>query len=44
VLIEAIRQLRREGPGIQVPDVELSLAHGVGGFFSSSATMILANA
>jgi acetyl-CoA acetyltransferase len=44
VLIEAIRQLRREGPGVQVSDVELSLAHGVGGFFSSSATMILANA
>jgi acetyl-CoA acetyltransferase len=42
-LIEAIRQLRGEGPGVQVRDCELSLAHGVGGFFSSSATMILGN-
>ncbi len=43
-LIEAIRQLRRESPGVQIPDCEVSLAHGVGGFFSSSATIILANA
>ena len=43
-LIEGIRQLRGEGPGVQVSDCELSLVHGVGGFFSSSATMILASA
>jgi acetyl-CoA acetyltransferase len=43
VLIEAVRQLRGEGPGINVPDCEISLAHGIGGFFSASATMLLAN-
>jgi len=44
VLIEALRQLRGEGPGIQVPDCEVALAHGIGGFFSAASTMILANA
>lgn len=41
VLIEAIRQLRGEGPGVQVKDVDVSLAHGIGGFFSAAATMLL---
>jgi acetyl-CoA C-acetyltransferase len=41
VLIEALRQVWGESPGHQVPDVEVSLAHGIGGFFSASATMLL---
>jgi acetyl-CoA C-acetyltransferase len=42
VLIEALRQVWGESPGHQVPDVEVSLAHGIGGFFSASTTMLLA--
>lgn len=41
-LIEGVRQLRGEGPGVQVPDVELSLVHGIGGFFSAASTVIMA--
>lgn len=41
-LIEAIRQLRGVGPGVQIPDVEVSLVHGIGGFHSAAATMLLA--
>jgi acetyl-CoA C-acetyltransferase len=41
VLIEALRQLRGDSPGLNVPDVEVSLAHGIGGFFSAAATMLL---
>ncbi|APO69809.1 acetyl-CoA acetyltransferase protein (plasmid) [Rhizobium gallicum] len=42
VLIEALRQLWGESPGVQVPDCEISLAHGWGGFFSAASTMLLA--
>jgi acetyl-CoA C-acetyltransferase len=40
-LIEAVRQLRRESPGVQLDDPRLALAHGVGGSLSSGVTMIL---
>ena len=29
-------------PAAQVPDVEISVAHGVGGFFRAAATLVLA--
>lgn len=41
LLIESVRQLRGEGPGAQVADPKLALAHGLGGAYSSTATMIL---
>lgn len=41
VLIEALRQLWGEGPGVQIASPEVSLAHGIGGFFSAAATMLL---
>ncbi|WP_211109001.1 acetyl-CoA acetyltransferase [Azospirillum argentinense] len=41
-LIESVRQLRGEGPGVQVPDARIALAHGLGGTFCSAATAILA--
>jgi acetyl-CoA C-acetyltransferase len=40
-MIEAVRQLRGDGPGVQLADPKLALAHGVGGSLSSGATMIL---
>jgi acetyl-CoA acetyltransferase len=40
-LIEGVRQIRGEGPGAQVPDAKTALVHGFGGFFSTSAVMIL---
>jgi acetyl-CoA C-acetyltransferase len=44
-LIEAVRQLRGEAhPAVQVPDCELALAHGTGGWLSTrmgNATVIL---
>jgi acetyl-CoA C-acetyltransferase len=40
-LIEAVRQLRGEGPGVQLRDPELAVAHGVGGQLSATATMVL---
>lgn len=44
-LIEAVRQLRGEThPAVQVPDVQLALVHGTGGWLGSrmgSATLIL---
>lgn len=40
-LIEGVRQLRGEGPGIQVPDAEVALVHGLGGTFCAAATAIL---
>jgi acetyl-CoA acetyltransferase len=42
VLIEALRQLWGESPGVQVSDCNVSLAHGIGGFFSAASTMLLA--
>ena len=40
-LIEGVRQLRGEGPGVQVKDAETALIHGLGGTFCASATTIL---
>lgn len=40
-LIEGVRQLRGEGPGVQVDGVTTSLVHGWGGYLSAAATMIL---
>ncbi|AWK76503.1 thiolase domain-containing protein [Rhodococcus sp. NM-2] len=44
-IIEAVRQLRNEAhPAVQVPDCELALAHGTGGWLSTrmgNATVIL---
>jgi len=35
-----VRQLRGTAPA-QVPDVEISVAHGVGGMFAAAGTVIL---
>jgi acetyl-CoA acetyltransferase len=40
-LIEAVRQARGESPGHQVPDVDVSLVSGFGGWFSAAATLLL---
>jgi acetyl-CoA acetyltransferase len=40
-LIEAVRQARGDSPGYQVPNVEVSLVSGFGGWFSAAATMLL---
>jgi acetyl-CoA acetyltransferase len=40
-LIEGVRQIRGEGPGVQVPECRTALVQGIGGFFSTSAVMIL---
>ncbi len=39
---ESVRQLRGTAPA-QVPGVEVSVAHGVGGMFAASGTLILTN-
>jgi acetyl-CoA acetyltransferase len=41
-LQEAVRQVRGTAPA-QVPDVEISVAHGVGGMFAASGTVVLTN-
>ena len=41
-LQEAVRQVRGTAPA-QVPDVQVSVAHGVGGMFAASGTVILTN-
>jgi acetyl-CoA acetyltransferase len=41
LLVEAVRQLRREAAGRQVPDPSLCCVHGTGGWFSSASTVIL---
>ena len=40
LLLESVRQVRGEAPA-QVPDVEVSLAQGVGGMFMAAGTVIL---
>ncbi len=39
---ESVRQLRGTAPA-QVPDVEVSVTHGVGGMFAAAATLVLTN-
>ena len=41
-LQESVRQVRGTAPA-QVPNVKVSVAHGVGGMFSSSGTVVLSN-
>lgn len=41
-LQESVRQLRGQAPA-QVPDVRISVAHGVGGMFAAAGTVILTN-
>jgi len=41
-LKESVRQVRGTAPA-QVPNVKISVAHGVGGMFSASGTVVLSN-
>ena len=41
LLVEAVRQLRGEAHGRQVPDAELCCVNGTGGWFSTASTAIL---
>lgn len=41
LMIEAVRQLRGEGPGTQIEGARTALVNGNGGFFSAAATMIM---
>ena len=41
LIVEAVRQLRGECAGRQVPDAEVALVHGNGGVLSSQVTALL---
>jgi acetyl-CoA acetyltransferase len=43
LLIEAVRQLRGEAAGRQVPNAELAAVHGIGGLYSVASTVVLAH-
>lgn len=40
-LIEGVRQLRGESPGVQLTEPRICLVHGTGGFLSATATVVL---
>jgi acetyl-CoA acetyltransferase len=40
-MIEGVRQLRGESPGVQLPDPRTVLCHGTGGSLSATATMVM---
>lgn len=40
-IIEAVRQLRGESPGVQLKSPQFCLVNGTGGWFSAAATLIL---
>jgi acetyl-CoA acetyltransferase len=42
LLVEAVRQLRGEAGDRQVKDAKIAVAHGVGGYFSTAGTVVLA--
>lgn len=44
LVVEAVRQLRRECSGRQVPDANVALVHGNGGVLSSQVTAVLGTA
>ena len=41
LIVEAVRQLRGEGTARRVPDVEIAVCHGTGGYLSTGATLVL---
>lgn len=40
-MIEGVRQLRGDGPGVQLENPQVSLVHGIGGAFAAAATLVL---